>query len=46
MNLGQSFSEYFIISIGIIIFIIFPICALTNCICCRKKQEHFYHELP
>lgn len=46
MEPSQEFAEYFVLSIGIIIFIVFPICAITNCVCCKKKREHIYLEIP
>ena len=46
MNPTQTFSAYFVISIGIIIFIVFPICAIINCVCCKKKRQHIYLDIP
>jgi len=46
MDLVQEFAEYFILSLGIIIFIGFPICALTNCLFCKKRNENVYIEFP
>lgn len=46
MSSLEEFGEYFIISIGIIIFIGFPICALTKCFCCKNKRENIYVEIP
>lgn len=46
MESSQEFAEYFILSIGIIIFIGLPICSLVNFFCCRKNREHIYIEIP
>ena len=46
MESSQEFAEYFILSIGIIIFIGLPICAITSCLCCKKRREHMYLEIP
>lgn len=46
MESSEKFAEYFVLSIGIIIFIGLPICSLVNCLCCRKKREYIYLEIP
>lgn len=46
MGTSEEFAEYFILSIGIIIFIGLPICAITKCLCFKKRREHMYIEIP
>lgn len=46
MGTSKEFAEYFILSLGIILFIGLPICALTSCLCCKKHREHMYLEIP
>jgi len=46
MNGSDNAGYYVILFIGIVIFVIFPICALTNCLHCQKRQRRVYIEVP